>query len=627
MPYTSVRPGLKRPNEFQGARGVSKHGPGALREPGAPVRRRKGLSNTVLHPAFITGHPHKKKHVDRDTALKWVQKNKTKLSKTHLAAIEGALSGHEGPHHVGPGWVDEEWLRDNESTQPNKADELQQVFDKLRKHPGRTIAEVRAGAPEERKYAEKPKPAPYSGPRPKRPLPPPPLPPRPPRQSHLVVAPSDYLGPGEYGNHAPMQVDAARPRGRKRTIPYAEPPSKRSRGNTPPPLFRRKVVPRKRRVLVPKSYTQAQVDALTDKYVRDAEERRRRDEEDPDAIDVDTGEALERQAKERFARARRGSQAHHEEAIRANYLSPQERLEAQIQRTRERARHGGATVEEVLSEDSGPEPRRLRTIAVEPTHTDLIRHYQQLSVPELQNQLTSGHVEKAVRSEVRELLRTKERQLVTVEGPRRLEALVNPPSDINPVDDPELPATNDHLNQPEDVDFVRDVFERGAEMLQFDRANPIERNIQNADDYYRDGVPALQQPRRPGVKRVSEGELLERAGKRLKTRRTFHHDEIGFHDSSVYNERNAAPELGLQHADNNGAFHRVDDEAELPHEDDDGVGLPARHGTKRKAQEQGEGHDRNRFKGTYTLLPHPPGKGRKRDREDDGEWMDRLFKK
>lgn len=600
MPYASVRPGLKRTNPFQGARGVGgfDNGSDTSRQPRAPVRRRKRLSNTVLHPAFITGHPHKKKHVDRDTALKWIQKNKAKLSQAHLAAIEAALSGRKGPEHVGPGWVDEDWLRES---------------DELPAYTG----------PRPKRPVPPPPipPKPYTGPRPKRPLPPPPVPARPPRQSHLVVAPSNYIGPGEYGEGAPMIVEAARPKGTKRgraaEISRVAPGGKRSRGNTPPPLFRRKVAPRKRTVPVPKSYTQAQVDALTDKYLRDAEDRRRRDDEDPNAIDVDTSEALERQRKERSRRR----------PIRPlEPLSHEEVLEAQVQRTRERARHGGATIEEVLSEDSGPEPHRLRTISVEPTHNDLIRHYQQLSVPELQNQLTSGHVEKAVRSEVRELLRTKERQLVTVEGPRRLEALVNPPSDINPVDNPELPATNNHLNQPEDIDFIRDTFERGAEMQVFDRANPIERNIHNANDYYRDGVPALQQPRRPGVKRVHEGELLERVGKRAKTRRTFHNDDIGFHDSSVYNHENN-PDLELEHRDNDGEFRRIDDESTLAHQDDDGVGLPARHGTKRKADDQGEGHDRNRFKGTYTLLPHPPGKGRKRDREDDTDWMDRLFKK
>lgn len=600
MPYASVRPGLKRTNPFQGARGVGgfDNGPDTSRQPRATVRRRKRLSNTVLHPAFITGHPHKKKHVDRDTALKWIQKNKAKLSKAHLASIEAALSGRKGPEHVGPGWVDEEWLRENE--RPDQTNEL----------PAYT-------GPRPKRPVPPPPlpPKPYTGPRPKRPLPPPPVPARPPRQSHLVVAPSNYIGPGEYGNEAPMIVEAARPKGTKRgrgaEISRVAPGGKRSRANTPPPLFRRKVAPRKRTVPVPKSYTQAQVDALTDKYVRDAEDRRRRDEEDPNAIDVDTSEALERQAKERFARARRGSQAHHEETIRANYLSPQERLEAQVQRTRERARHGGATIEEVLSEDSGPEPHRLRTISVEPTHNDLIRHYQQLSVPELQNQLTSGHVEKAVRSEVRELLRTKERQLVTVEGPRRLEALVNPPSDINPVDDPELPATNDHLNQPGDIDFVRDTFERGAEMLQFDRANPIERNIHQAYDYYADGVPALQQPRRPGVKRVNEGNLLERVGKRAKTRRTFHHDEIGFHDASVYNQENAAPELELQHRDNDGGFHRIDADASLPQDVE--MKIEDRPLFSRRANEERErGRTTRKVGGT----------------DVDGDvWMDRLFRK
>lgn len=180
-------------------------------------------------------------------------------------------------------------------------------------------------------------------------------------------------------------------------------------------------------------------------------------------------------------------------------------------------------------EPQAAEGASLPTISVEPNRDDLLSHYRDMSAAELQQALLHNYVGKEIIGEVRELLKQKSKVELRAEGNQAVEALTNNPADINPLSEPgvnsSLPDVDEGQVRALEREFMVPYHKQNLD-------NPIERLIQDSENFWAAGVPSIKVERpvlQVRAQTQGVGNILDR-----------------FKDVSVYNTNNAAPALSLQ---------------------------------------------------------------------------------
>jgi hypothetical protein len=200
------------------------------------------------------------------------------------------------------------------------------------------------------------------------------------------------------------------------------------------------------------------------------------------------------------------------------------------------------------------------TYEYQPLKKNLMDHYKDKTGNELQYLVNGNHVEPEVLNDVKASMRVKliaeakearDRQMADDE--KTLETI----ADDEAIDPEKLMGLRNSRRKLHKIQ--EDVFETPNRFDGFTTGvdewseNPLERNIQVADRYYRDGMPSVNEVMYNTARKNNKG---EKALKRIGTK-TAKQQMSQMHDYSVYNMANAAPTMTSQKI--NQPLRRCDD--------------------------------------------------------------------
>lgn len=198
----------------------------------------------------------------------------------------------------------------------------------------------------------------------------------------------------------------------------------------------------------------------------------------------------------------------------------------------------------------------IRTVV--PNRVELLKHYSEMTSVELEHAVLNEYIDPSIKDEIRQLLKKKVKQEALGHGADSIELLNNPIDRVNPVAEPINAEVSTHVPSVEQLESLEKKFETGYYHEEI--ANPIERNIRNAQQYYADGVPSIAVSTKGKRTREAADNAQEKQFERVVKRK--------FTDIGVYNLNNAAPDLTLQNGSNQGGFRRDDSLAEYNDGDD-----------------------------------------------------------